>query len=44
MSSPADIPLEVMAQLAKDLIGPLVIGTFLNICLVSVPVAQTAYG
>ena len=34
MSSPTKLPPKVVAQLAKDLIGPLLIGTMLNICLV----------
>ena len=46
MSSPEDVPINVMAEVAKDFLGPTVIGTFFNICLVSehsIPRAGIAY-
>jgi hypothetical protein len=44
MSSPENI--KVMAKVAKEFLGPTVVGTFFNICLVSehsIPHARTAY-
>ena len=46
MSSSKDVPIKVMAKVAKDFLGPTVVGTFLNLSLVSehsIPRAGTAY-
>ena len=35
MPSPEDVNFDVMAEVAKNFLGPTVVGTFFNICLVS---------